>query len=239
MNRVRIQKILVVDDEETQRDMFCRRLSAELFEVVAVNSGFDALTQIQELRPDLVLADISMPRIDGIEMLRIMRKAPQTAAIPVILMTGMPVPKSMLQAAADGLRAGPIHVKGDFPALLDRIKSVLSASSPSAAETGPAEHVLRKGPVTVDLIHREVVVSGRQVPKLSGKRFELLLSLLRHDGPVDQGELLRDVWGRTGDPKSVQMTVARLREDLRGVPALKIKTDGHCYQVMVTPRSSR
>ena len=89
---MRTRKILVVDDDESQRHIFCRRLSVEAYEVVVANSGLDALTRIQDLRPDLVLADISMPRIDGIELLRIMRKAPQTAAIPVILMTGMPVP---------------------------------------------------------------------------------------------------------------------------------------------------
>lgn len=228
-----VAKILVVDDDEAQRHSFCRRLSAERFEMFSSDSGLDALTRVQGLRPDLVLADIGMPRIDGVQMLKIMRRAPQTATIPVILMTGMPIPASVLQAAAEGLRAGPIHVKGDFQTLLDRINNIFGVPALAVRDTGAEGHMLHKGPVSVDLIHREVVVADREVPRLSAKRFDLLLSLLRHDGPVDQNELLRDVWGHKGDMKSVQMTVARLREDLRGFPALQIITDAHSYQLVV------
>lgn len=233
-----MQKILVVDDEEAQRRLFCRRLNVEKFQTFSADSGLDALTRIQSLRPDVVLADISMPKIDGIQMLKIMRSAPQTATIPVILMTGMPLPESLLKAAADGLRVGPIHVKGDFQTLFDRINDILGMPA-SVAPTDGDGHMLHKGPISVDLIHREVVVAGRQVPRLSAKRFDLLLSLLRHEGPVDQDKLLNDVWGHKGDLKSVQMTVARLREDLRIFPALQIKTDAHSYELVIASRPSQ
>lgn len=228
----RVRKILIVDDDESQRRLFSRRLSIEKFDILTATSGFDALARIKTLRPDVVLADISMPKIDGIQMLKIMRSSPQTATIPVILMTGLPVPESLLKAAADGLRAGPIHVKGDFQTLFDRINNILGMPASVAPADGEG-HMLHKGPVSVDLIHREVVVAGRQVPRLSAKRFDLLLSLLRHEGPVDQDKLLNDVWGHKGDLKSVQMTVARLREDLRVFPALQIKTDAHSYELVI------
>lgn len=227
-----MRKILVVDDDENQRRLFCSHLSAEKFQTCSAVSGLDALTRIQVLRPDMALVDISMPKIDGIQMLKIMRQAPQTATIPVILMTGMPIPESLLQAAANGLRAGPIHIKGDFQTLFERINNILGMPASVAPADGDG-HMLHKGPVSVDLIHREVIVAGRQVPRLTAKRFDLLLSLLRHEGPVDQDNLLNDVWGHKGDLKSVQMTVARLREDLRVFPALQIKTDAHSYQLVI------
>lgn len=230
----RVQKILVVDDDEIQRRLFSRRLILEKFEIFTANSGLDALPRIQELRPDLVLADIGMPQIDGIQMLKIMRQVPKIAAIPVILMTGMPIPESMLQAAADGLKAGPILMKGNFQQLLERINNILKLPAHEAANTSPNAHILHKGPVIVDLIHREVTVAGdRVVPRLTAKRFDVLLCLLRHDGPVDQDALLNDVWGHRGDIKLVQMTVSLLREHLRDFPALQIKTEGHSYKLVI------
>ncbi|MEQ1918982.1 MAG: response regulator transcription factor [Elusimicrobiota bacterium] len=229
----RVQKILVVDDDEGQRRLFSRRLGLERFEIFTANSGLDALPRIQELCPDLVLADIGMPQIDGIQMLKIMRQVPKVAAIPVILMTGMPIPESLLQAAADGLKAGPILMKGNFQQLLERINNVLKLPTHEAANTSPDAHILNKGPVTVDLIHREVIVAGDRVPRLTAKRFDVLLCLLRHDGPVDQDALLNDVWGHRGDIKLVQMTVSLLREHLRDFPALQIKTEGHSYKLVI------
>lgn len=230
----RVRKILVVDDDETQRQLFSRRLSIEKFEILTATSGFDALTRIKTLRPDLVLADIGMPKIDGIQMLKIMRSAPQTAMIPVILMTGMPIPESMLQAAADGLKAGPIYVKGNFNQLFDRIKNILRFPAQGTPASEP--HLFHKGPVTVDLIHHQVIVAGHQAPRLTAKRFDMLLCLLRHDGPVDQDVLLNEVWSHkgTGDLRSVRVTILRLREDLRDFPALQIRTEGHSYQLVVS-----
>lgn len=231
---MRVRKILVVDDDEAQRRLFSRRLSVEKFETLTANSGFDALTRIKMLRPDLVLADIGMAKIDGIQMLKIMRKAPQTAMIPVILMTGMLIPESVLQAAADGLKAGPIHVKGNFNQLFDRINNILRFPGQGTPASEP--HLFHKGPVTADLIRREMIVAGHQAPHLTAKRFDMLLCLLRHDGPVDQDVLLSEVWGHkgNGDIKSVRVTVLRLREDLRDFPALQIRTEGHSYQLVVT-----
>src|SRR3569832_311777 len=220
------RKILVVDDEQEQRLTFCRRLGMANFETVTANSGLDALPRIQELRPDLVLADIGMAKIDGIQMLKIMRQVPKIAAIPVILMTGMPIPESLLEAAAENLKAGPIHVKGNFHQLFERINKTLELPAHEAANTRPDAHIVHKGPVTVDLAHREVTVAGQRVPRLTAKRFDVLFCLLSHDGPVDQDALLNDVWGHRGDRKLVQVTVGLLREHLKDFPALQIKTEG-------------
>jgi DNA-binding response OmpR family regulator len=234
MKLVESRKILVVDDEEDQRRVFCRRLSLEGFEVFASDSGLDAIARVQELHPDLVLADIGMPKIDGVQVLKIMRSAPQTATIPVILMTAMPIPASVLQAAADGLHAGPIHVKDNFQALLDRINNIFDRSLVPADEPGPDVRLFHRGMISVNVMHRDVIVAGRRLPRLSAKRFDLLLALLRHAGPVDQNVLLRDVWGHRGDLKLVQITILRLREDLRNFPALQIKTEAPGYELVVS-----
>lgn len=230
----------MVDDDEAQRRLFSWHLGLEKFDISTANSGLDALTCIQALHPDLVLADISMPQIDGIQMLKIMRQVPRVAMIPVILMTGMPVPESMLQAAADGLKAGPIHVKGNFEQLFDRIKDILGQPTQAARAEASPEHAFRKGPVTVDLLHQEVTVAGRPVPALATKRFNLLVALLRHDGLVTQDVLLTEAWGhKSGDLKLVQMTVARLRDDLKDFPALQIRTEAHSYELLIAPHAAK
>lgn len=95
--------------------------------------------------------------------------------------------------------------------------------------------LLRRGPVSLDLIHREIEIDGLRLPRLASRRFDLLLALFRHQKPMDQASLLLEVWGMERDLKVVQMTVARLREDLRSFPAIQIRTTAHCYELIITP----
>lgn len=228
-----LPRVLVVDDEFAQRRLLCRLLGVEGYRTFSVSCSINAIGKIRRLRPDLVLADISMPGMDGIKLFKILRSHPETAAVQVILMTGKSIPECVIQAAADGLSAGQIYKKADIKGLLARIKGMLGTPAPASAHSGPDSHILSKGTVSLDLIHRTVRVDGRLVPRLAAKRFDVLLALFRHDGPMSQQELQVDVWACQCDLKTVQMTVGRLREDLKDFPALQIRTDAHTYQLLI------
>ena len=227
----------MVDDKYLQRQLYYRLFGVKGYQVFTAASGFDALDRIRGLRPDFVLADIDMRGMDGIKLYKILRSRPETAGIPVILMTGMPVPDSLVQAAADGLGASPIWIKGDFIGLLSRIDGLLAEpTSMRGVHVGRERYVLAKGDVSFDLIHRVVLVAGRAVPELSAKCFDVLLALFRHEGPMSQEDLQVDVWACECDLKTVQVAVYRLRKSLKGFPAIQIRTDTDTYELRIDSR---
>lgn len=183
--------------------------------------------------PDIALIDIGLGGIDGVQVLKIMRSHPATMKISAILMTGLPIPPGALQAISENLGAGPIHVKGDLQDLVGRINESLTGTVlPALAST---THVLRRGPLELDLARRKVLVGGHVVPNVTAKLFDVLLALFEHPGPVSQAELLSAVWAGQGDLKAVQMAVGRLRADLKLFPSVQIKTSGRAYELLVLP----
>ncbi|MBI5200125.1 MAG: response regulator transcription factor [Elusimicrobia bacterium] len=222
-------RVLVVDDDPLDRTAFCSQLNAQGFNTFSAASGSDALRKLKELHADLVLADVGMADMDGIQLLCAMRKEPELSGIPVILMTGIPVPSSMLEATSESLGSGPIYVKGDTRELADRINHTLHP--PAAPARSPSSN--RRGSISIDPLRRQVFVAGQLIPQLPPKRFDLLFALFRRTGPVPQQDLLDEVWGPEGDLKVVQMTTARLRDDLRRYPELQIRTEAHSYELLI------
>jgi CheY-like chemotaxis protein len=119
-------KVLVVDNDTLQRQMYHRVLSKSGYQALIATSGPEALVMIESERPDLVLTDVVMPQMDGVRFARALRAAPATADLPVILMTGLRVPESMLEAAAGSLAPCGFHQKGaDIELLLGEIERLL------------------------------------------------------------------------------------------------------------------
>lgn len=231
------RRVLVVDDENSQRVLFARIFGARGYQAFTADSALDALGKVHDLCPDLVLADICMPGVDGIFLYKALRAHRETAAIPVLLMTGTSIPASVTLAAANGLGAAAIYFKNDLKGLLAAVDGALEVPAASVGgHTDRGGHILCKGSVSFDLIHRTASVDGRPVPRLAAKRFDVLLAMFRHDGPMSQEELLAEVWGGECDIKTVQMTVARLRADLKTFRALQIRTDAQTYQVLVSSK---
>lgn len=100
-------------------------------------------------------------------------------------------------------------------------------------------HVLRREDASIDLVHREIEIHGRRVHRLAGRRFEVFLVLFRNEKPMGQDELLNEIWGIRDYSKVVQMTVSRLREDLKNVPEIQIRTDARSYELVIRPDSRR
>lgn len=219
-------RVLVVDDESLQRRQFRRLLEAHGIEAVGAASAAEALAMARGAAapPQLILCDISMPGIDGVSFVKALRAAPETAHIPAILMTGLALPSGLMEAAAEALGLGPIHLKGGpFSALLARIRARLT----ERPATG----------VVVDPIQRSITIDGRRLPELPARRFQLLCALLRRPREASREELLEQVWDGKENLNVVDVTVMRLRQDLKLLPFLRIETAPAGYRLVIGPYS--
>jgi DNA-binding response OmpR family regulator len=208
------QRILVVDDEPAVTDLLAYNLRKALYEVLVAADGREALRLAQARNPDLILLDLMLPEMDGLDLCRELRRA---SRVPIIMLTarGEEVDRVVgLELGADDYVVKPFSMRE----LLARIKAVLRRSGPSAAEpAGDPQQLAGPGGLHVDAAQREARVGGTLL-ELSRLEFDLLQMLLAHAGCVlSREQLLEQVWGYTyaGDARTVDSVVKRLRAKLR------------------------
>jgi two-component system response regulator ResD len=208
-------KVLVVDDEPIVREVLSRYLQREGFDVDAVEDGEQALAAFAEGRPDLVLLDLMLPRVDGLEVFRRIRARDGT---PVIMLTakGEETDRVVgLQLGADDYVVKPFSPRE----VVARIRAVLRRAAPPASDAGG--DVLRFGPLVIDGARREVTLSERPL-RLTPKEFALLFFLASEPGRVfSRIELIEELWdfAYDGDPSTVTVHVRRLREKIEPDPS--------------------
>ena len=202
-------RILVVEDDPDIAELVEHHLSRAGFSTSVVGTGTDALAQIRQ-RPDLVVLDLMLPGLSGFEICRMMRSDPQTASVPIIMLTA----RAEEEARVQGLELGADdYVTKPFSPreLVARLRAVLRRTQPY----GP-DKILRFGSLVVDLDRHEVSEDGRPV-RLTAKEFLLLQYLIEHGGRVlSRDLLLSDVWGYqyTRGTRTVDVHIRRLREKL-------------------------
>lgn len=212
--------ILVVDDERNIIDLAEMYLTKDGYEVLRAGDGQEALAMIQRQRPDLVVLDIMLPKLDGWEVCRRLRS--EGDHTPVIMLTARDddVDKIVgLEMGADDYMTKPFNPRE----LVARVKAVLRrAEGPGPAAGKPVSI----GDVVIDLERREVTVAG-QAMSLRAKEFDLLAHFGQHAGLVLSREQLLDaVWGYDfyGDTRTVDVHVAHLRNKLAGSENVEIET---------------
>jgi len=204
--------VLVADDEPRITKLVSIALSEEGFRVVTANGGEDALAKAEEVRPDIVLLDIVMPDLDGIEVMRQLR---ERRPVPVILLTakGSTADKAKgLDLGADDYIAKPFHPDE----LAARVRAVIRRSSGAQ----PGAGVIRFDDVEIDLERRMVTRSGELV-QLSRTEWLLLQHLAANAGKVVlHTELLTKVWGPEyrDDLQYLRVWVSRVRRKLGAKP---------------------
>ena len=202
--------ILVADDEASIAQLAKLYLTKEGYTVHTARDGQEALEAARRLKPDLLVLDLMMPKVDGWEVTRRLRK---DSAIPIIMLTARAddVDKIVgLELGADDYLPKPFNPRE----LVARVKAVLRRTQ----ATAPPDAVVTVGNVQIDPARREVRVDGRPV-QLRGQEFELLLVLAQNVGRVMTREaLLSKAWGYdyVGESRTVDVHVAAVREKLRG-----------------------
>ncbi len=206
--------ILVVDDEPTLRETLAEALDADGFRVITAADGREALAQFREHRPELVVLDLMLPELSGVEVCRILR---QESGVPILMLTAKSseIDKVLgLELGADDYVTKPFSLRE----LTARIRALLRRTEQPVVE-GPATVGL--GDLTVDLAGHRVLRDGAQVP-LKPKVFELLAFLLRHPGQVfSREQLLENVWGYdyAGETRTVDVHVHWLRTAIEPEPS--------------------
>jgi DNA-binding response OmpR family regulator len=208
-------RILVVDDEPSVTDLLAYNLRKASYEVLVAADGRTALNLARQSSPDLILLDLMLPEIDGLDLCRELRK---TSPVPIIMITarGEEIDRVVgLEMGADDYVVKPFSVRE----LLARIKAVLRRAQPSESDTEPA-HVLRgPGDLQMDSERRTATIGGQPI-ELTRLEFDLLYLLLRESGRVLTREsLLQQAWGYdyVGDTRAVDSAIKRLRARLRAV----------------------
>jgi two-component system alkaline phosphatase synthesis response regulator PhoP len=203
-------KILIVDDEKDIVDLVAYNLEKEGYETLKALDGEKALQIVRTKTPDLVILDLMLPGIQGLEVCKRIRKVTETAAIPIIMLTakGEEIDKVLgLEVGADDYITKPFSVKE----LLARVKAVLRRSEARrAADQG---EVFEFRGLRIDFKSYEVTVDGRKI-SLSPTEFRLLKFLSRNPGRVYSREQILDrVWGDDAfvEPRTVDVHVRRLR----------------------------
>jgi two-component system alkaline phosphatase synthesis response regulator PhoP len=207
-----VSHILIVEDDRDIADLIARYMQRAGHTVDVVASGTAALQHVAARRPDLVLLDLMLPGVDGMRVCQTLRGAPDTATIPVIMLTARG--EEAERIAGFELGADDYVTKPFSPGeLVARVAALLRrAVAPPAASVAQ----LRYGPISVDVQRHAVMLDGQEV-KLTAKEFLLLQYLIEHRGRlVSRDALLRDVWGYqfTGGTRTVDVHVRRLREKL-------------------------
>ena len=204
------EKVLIADDDQNICELLRLYLAKEGYDTVLAYDGEAAVAAFEREKPDMVLLDIMMPKMDGWEVCRRIRAAGNT---PVIMLTakGETFDKVLgLELGADDYVVKPFDTKE----VVARIKAVLRRCMPAA--DAPADGVIRYEGLSVDLTRYELKVNGKTV-EAPPKELELLYYLASHPNRVfTRDQLLDEVWGFEyyGDSRTIDVHVKRLREKL-------------------------
>ncbi len=214
MQHYEAPKILIVEDETMVADVVSRYLKRDGFEVMTASDGEAALEMAAEWSPDLVLLDLMLPKIDGLEVCRRLR-AESTVPIIVVTAKGDEADRIVgLELGADDYVSKPFSPRE----LVARVRAVLRRTRQPVAP--PAEGTVRVGPIAIDPAGRQATVRNEPV-ELTAKEFDLLWFLVRNVGQVfTRTQLLDQVWDYEyfGDESTVTVHIHRLRSKIEPDP---------------------
>ncbi|WP_410655387.1 response regulator transcription factor [Amycolatopsis sp. lyj-112] len=211
-------RVLVVDDDETVRDVVRRYLEVAGFDVDVAGDGTEGLRLFSTTAPDLVVLDVMMPGLNGLEVCRRLR---QVSQVPVVMLTALGEEENRiagLQLGADDYVTKPFSPKE----LALRVASVLRRARMPRPE--PAALELSDGGLRLQMNARQGTLDGVELP-LTSREFDLLAFFLAHPGTAfSRNDLLEKVWGWDfGDQSTVTVHVRRLREKIEREPAKPVR----------------
>ncbi|MBI3878546.1 MAG: response regulator transcription factor [Verrucomicrobia bacterium] len=207
------QRILVVDDEPDAVELVEFNLKNAGFEVVTAADGAEAIKKARTFSPQLIVLDVMMPEVDGLEVCKILRRDPATAGVPIVMLTAKAAEIDRvlgLELGADDYVTKPFSPRE----LVLRVKSLLRRGQAAADSAKPEQ--IRIGELLIDIPRHLVSVNNKRV-ELTATEFKLVSTLAQRRGRVQSREqLLRDVWEYDSmiDTRTVDTHMRRLREKL-------------------------
>ncbi len=205
------QKILVVEDEPDIRKLVHYNLAQERFKVIEAEDGEKALKSVQREKPHLIVLDLMLPGLSGLELCRNLRERPETSQIPILMLTAKAGEADRivgLEMGADDYLTKPFSPRE----LVARVKAILRRTEMQSSH--PVSEVYEKGPLKINFSTYETIVRGKAV-RLTLKEFELLGFLVQNPNRVlSRDQLLDRVWGGEVfvDPRTVDVHIRRLRK---------------------------
>jgi len=226
-------KILIVDDEPSIIEMLSYNLRRASYDVLIARDGEEALAQARQGQPDLIILDLMLPRLDGLEVCRAVRRERD---VPIIMLTARDAEIDRvvgLELGADDYVVKPFSVRE----LMARVKSVLRRAAPPPADESSVP--IRVAGLTIDTARHEARW-GEALLNLTALEFALLLALATHAGRVlSREQLLQQVWGYDyfGDLRAVDAAVKRLRAKLHQAAPEARPEQGRRAELIETIRS--
>ncbi len=220
-------KILVVDDEEDILDFLSYNLKKEGFEVQTASNGSDALEIALKTQPDLIILDIMMPQLDGIEVCRRLRAQPQFLKTIITFLTARDEDITQIKAldvGGDDYITKPIKPQ----VLISRVKALLRRNK---KEVDEKDHIIEVSDLKIDR-QRVQVLRGEEIIDLPKKEFELLLLLVSRPGKVfTREEIYHKIWGNdviVGD-RTIDVHIRKLREKIGSDQIKTLKGIGYKF----------
>jgi DNA-binding response OmpR family regulator len=218
--------VLVVEDDPTVAEVVVSYLKRAGLDATHVSDGAEALPAFKATSPDLVVLDLMLPNVDGLEICRRLRALdPPDNAVPVVMLTALGEEGDRvagLVVGADDYVTKPFSPRE----LVLRVQSVLrrSAAAREPAPAGQVAETLVDGDLVVDVTGHRVTLGGTELA-LTAREYDLLVFLLRHPAQAfTRAELMEQVWGWTyGDQSTVTVHVRRLREKVEADPAQPVR----------------
>ncbi len=210
-------KILIVEDEENIREAVVYSLTQEGFDVYSANDGEDGLNKARTIKPDLILLDVMLPKLDGFEVCRIIRK---DFDLPVFMLSakGEEIDRVVgLELGADDYITKPFSMRE----LVVRIRNMLKRSSKISKNVSSNSDFISFGNLSIDLISHKVKRDNQEI-NLKPREFELLYLLVSNQGKaLSRHQILEKLWGHQyiGDIRTVDVHVRWIREKIEDDPS--------------------
>lgn len=236
MSNLASKKVLIIEDERDILQLIKLYLEKEGFRTVAAATGAEGLRQVKHEKPDLVILDLMLPEMNGLEVCKRLRSVPETTMLPIIMLTAKADESDTiigLELGADDYVAKPFSPK----TLVARIKALFRRLE-RKPDDSPTQY--RYGMLVMDLARHEVTVKKIEVP-LTAKEFGLLEHLLRNPGRVlTRDVLLNTVWGYEyyGTTRTVDVHIRRLKQKLPSLNEAIISVKSLGYKLKELDRSA-
>jgi DNA-binding response OmpR family regulator len=211
------KKILIVEDDRNLLDTLVYNVKKEGYDVVTSINGEEAVESARKENPDLIILDIMLPKLNGLEVCRILRKE---MTVPILMLTARneEVDKIIgLEVGADDYMTKPFSMRE----LIARIRAMLRRAGMTVAQPDSVEKTIKIGTLEVDTERHRITVSGKEL-ELSPKEYDLLVFLAVNKGFVfTREQLLEKVWGYdfAGDTRTIDVHIRWLRQKIESNPS--------------------